>query len=224
MPDLLTIASFATGIVGSIFGGIAGSQQSPKEKASADILADLQGMEDIFTDLPFTKEEVMNQLLPQVQQLYRGAADIVAGKIGAQTGEAGIAAGQGAKDFFLQSIAPVIAQGEQLAAGAVGDFAGFFARLSENQKGQLLNFYQTQIGAAEGLPDMTTLQSTITGALGGLQIGANIGGDIAETSVIGDQAEVLQGIIDKLDEGGIKKASASITTGVTSTDSTNFFK
>ena len=208
------VGAFAGAILGGVLGGFAASGDSPQEEAFQDIMADLDSLEDIFQTLPFTKEEVMQELLPQTQSLYRGAADVVAGKIGAQTGEAGIAQGQGAKDFYLQSLAPVIAQGEQMAAGAVGEYAQFFARLSENQKGQLLNYFSTKLNAAQGLPTMTTLQKTVTGALSGIQIGSNIQGDLAEIDLLGQDAERLQGIIDAQGQSdSIQKTAGGITSG-----------
>lgn len=207
------VGAFAGAILGGILGGVAGSQKSPQEEAAEGILADLEGLDELFKTLPFTKEEVMQELLPQAQGIYRGAADIVAGKIGAQTGEAGIAKGQGAKDFYLQSIAPVIAQGEQLAGGAIGEYANFFAQMSENQKGQLLNFYKTKLAASQGLPDMTTFQRTITGAFSGMQVGSNIQGDIGQILDLGKETQTYQDIIDQQDDQTIQQASANATTG-----------
>lgn len=181
-------------LASTLLSGALGGQSSPQEEASQKIFNKLEDAEDYLKSTPFSKEEIMQQLLPTVQKLYRGAADVAAGRIGAATSETGSAGGQAFKEFYTQALAPVIAQGEQAAAGSVSDFGKWFSALDESAKNRYLSAIQLELGAAQELPDMSQMQRTFTGALSGLNIGSNIGANIATANAINQKVDILDQI------------------------------
>ncbi len=173
----------------AIVGGFGGAGKGEKAEALDKILADLQSNKDYLTSTPFSKDEIMSQLLPMVQKTFRGAADVAAGRIGSSIGEAGSAGGQAFGEFFTQSLAPIIAQGENLAAGATSDFAKFFAQLDSDAKNRLLQSIGLEINATQGLPNTSEFERVISGALGGLDLGANALGSFKTASALQTQVD-----------------------------------
>lgn len=220
-PAIMTIDPLTVGLivqgVGGLLGGLFAGGESPQEKAYARIQQTLEESEDYFKSTPFTKEEIMGELLPQVQQIFRGSADVLAGKIGARTGESGMAGGQSAMDYYIQSVAPVIAQGENLAAGAVGQFANFWATLDNQAKNRFLESVKTQLAAAAGAPTETAGQRAALGFLSGADIASTAFGNITKASSLYNQADDINSILKKMSSGGDVETTSrdAISTGVT---------
>ena len=217
MPlDPMTIGLIVQG-VGGLLGGILATDESPQEKAFGRIQQTLEESEDYFKSTPFSKDEIMGELLPQVQQIFRGSADVLAGKVGARTGEAGIAGGQSAMDYYIQSVAPVIAQGENLAGGAVGQFANFWATLDTSAKNRFLESVKTQLSAAAGMPTETAAQRAAIGFMSGADIAGTAFGNISKASALYKQAEGIdvEGVLKGMTSGdigaGVETTSRELT-------------
>lgn len=189
-------------IAGGLISGLAALGDSPKEKAMKESLGKLESNFDWLKEVPFSKEEIMGELLPMVQQLYKGSADIAAGRIGSAIGESGVAGGQGMADYYMQNLAPVIARGQEQAAGAVGQFGQWYSTLDENSKSRFLQAIQLEMTGNQGLSDMTGFQKFIAGGLKGASIGAGMGADIAQAGMINNQASFLD-TLGKAQAGGV---------------------
>lgn len=171
------LVSGATGLVNAILSGGKGDQQQAIEK----YLNMLENEKDNLGGLAMSRGEVMN-LVSDIQELYRGGADVAAGRVGSAIGESGVAGGQGFADLHLQSTAPIIAEGEFKSADAEKWGAQFFAQLDESRKRNLTNFYSLLLNGSSQLPGTNTAQRT---ALGFLQ-GAKFGGDAFESFYTAD--------------------------------------
>jgi hypothetical protein len=177
MSVLLTAGLISLG--SGLLSGIFGSGESEQEKAVKDILDKLEANEDFFKQTPFTKDELFQTIMPAIQQSQKGAADVAAGRLGAAVGETGnVAGGQGAFDYYLQSLAPVIAQGEQNAAGTYQNFVQMWSQMDAQAKQRFMQSLNMQSGLTSGLPNMTKGQEFITNFLSGAQIGATGTGNV----------------------------------------------
>lgn len=189
-PVLISaIAGGVLGIGGNLFGS------NPREEQTESALANLKSMEDWLKDTPFSKEEIMNQLLPEVQKMYRTAADVVAGKAGAMAGESGMAGGQPSMEYYLQTLSPIIGQGEMQAAGAVSEFGKWYSTLDSEAKQRFLQSIQLELQSAGNLPEQDTLQQTLTGALQGINLGVSAGGNIASANAANAQTDYIKSLI-----------------------------
>lgn len=187
-------------VAGTLLGGLGSLGKSPQEMKAEEISQLLAENRDWLKSLPFSREEIMNQLLPTVQRLYRGAADVVAGRAGAGVGEAGLAGGQGISEYYLQTLAPIIAGGEQLAANAQTEFAQWFAQLDQQSKNRFLQAIQLELSTTGMLPDMNQFQRVITGALSGMNLGATAGGNLAMAGTLNDKSNTLNDIYNLLNQ------------------------
>jgi hypothetical protein len=183
--NALPIIGAGIGAIGEIFGS------NPREEALQAGISTLQESRDYISSTPFSKEEIMGELLPQAQKKFRGAADVVAGRLGAATGEVDTAKGQATKDFYIQTLAPVIAKGEELAGQAISDFGKWYSTLDAQAKGRFLQSVQLELNAAMGLPEQNQFQRTITAALGGLNLGSTAGGNIAMANALSEKGDIL---------------------------------
>jgi hypothetical protein len=165
-------------IAGGLVTGLSALGKDPKQEKFEKIFDKLEDSEEYLKSTPFTKDEIMGQLLPQAQKIYRGAADILGGKAGAAVGESGVAKGQSFGEYYTQALAPIIAQGEQQAGDAISRFGQWYSGLDAQAKNRFLDAVRLQMGAAAGTDDMTDLQKFITGGIPGASFGANIGGEI----------------------------------------------
>ena len=186
------VTAFSIG--GAILGGLGTLGTSPQEEAAEQALGRLQGGYDWLKEVPFSKDEIMGELLPIVQRMYQGAADVAAGRLGAAVGEADIAGGQPAMEYYLQTLAPVIAQGQQLSAGAVSEFGKWYSNLDAQAKNRFLQAVNLEMTGAGQLPGMNAFQEFGIGALRGADIGSTVGGNIATAGAIKDRASLLQNI------------------------------
>ncbi len=185
-------------ILSSILGGAFSGGDSPQEKASKEVLGKLEDNEDWLKGSPFTKEEIMNALLPAVQKIYRGAADVAAGKIGATVGETDVAGGQGFMEYYTQALAPVIAEGENKAGAAVSEFGKWYSELDAEKKNRFLQTMNLELQAVGGLPTMTNMQKIFTGAMKGANIGTTAMGNINTASALNKQSGLLEKIAGQL--------------------------
>jgi len=94
-----------SGLAGLI-SGFLGSSTSPQEEEVRKIMDKLYNEVDWIKQLPFSKEELLQGILPQVQKTFRGAADVAAGKIGATIPEvSGAPQGQSFMEYYTQALA-----------------------------------------------------------------------------------------------------------------------
>jgi len=164
VDDLMGIISLGS----ALLSGLAGTETSDRETYAKKLIDEFDNNSSVFKNSSFTKDELFNQLLPQIQQSFRGAGDVAAGRAGSALGEQGLAQGGGFADAYVQAIAPQIAQGEQLAGGAMQDMIKLFATMDATKKSQLLQYLSAKSGAIEGLNDTTGLQDFITNFISGL--------------------------------------------------------
>lgn len=178
-------------LVGGLFGaGAAAFGTSPQETAMEEIMASIKEAEDYLKSTPFTKEEVMNQLLPQAQKMYRGSADVLAGKAGAAVGEAGVPKGQAFGEHYAGAVAPAIIAGEQSAGDAIGKFGSWFANMDAQGKNRFIASMRTLMAGTQGLSDMTDLQKGVAGGMEGARIGAGVAGDF---DILSELQKLMQG-------------------------------
>jgi hypothetical protein len=195
--DPVTIGLVTLG--SGLLSGWLGSGESDQEKAIRGILDKLESNEDFFKSTPFTKDELFNTIMPAIQQTQRGAADVAAGRLGAAVGETGnIAGGQGTMDYYLQSLAPIIAQGEQNAANTYQNFIQMWSTMDAQAKERFMQTLNMQTGVAQGLPDMTKGQEFITNFLSGAQIGATGYGNVAMGTALMNQSDSIMEMAAKL--------------------------
>ncbi len=185
-------------ILSSILGGALSTGESDQEKASKEILSTLQENEDWLSGSPFSKEEIMNALLPAVQKIYRGAADVAAGKLGATIGEGDLAGGQAFMEYYTQALGSVIAEGETNAGNAVSTFGKWYSDLDSERKNRFLQTMNLELSAVGGLPTLTNLQKFFTGAIKGADIGTTAMGNISQASAINSQTALLEKLAGQL--------------------------
>lgn len=178
-------------LVGGIFGaGASMLGTSPQESAMEDVIKSIKDAEEYLKSTPFTKDEVMNQLLPQAQKIYRGAADVMAGKAGAAVGEAGVPKGQAFAEYYTQALAPIVASGEQQAGDAISRFGKWFSDMDAQGKGRFIESMKLLMTGTQGLSGMTPLQKGVTGGMEGARIGAGVAGDF---DILSELKKLMQG-------------------------------
>lgn len=187
-----------SGLAGLI-SGFLGSGKSPQEDEVRKIMDKLYEEVDWIKQLPFSKEELMKGILPQVQKTFRGAADVAAGKIGATIPEvSGAPQGQSFMEYYTQALAPEIAKGEELAGNAQMDFTKMYADMETNAKSQTLDAYKMLLGGAEGLPNTTGGQRFFMNFLQGAQMGSTAYGNVGMADALKTQAEGTSKIADMI--------------------------
>jgi hypothetical protein len=162
------ISAGASALLNAIVSGGKSDQQKEMEK----FLRLLEQDKDKIDGMSFSKADI-ETLTQDIQNLYRGGADVAAGRLGSAIGESGSAGGQAFADLFVQSLAPVIAEGEFKSADAEKWGAQFFANLDQQRKSNLMNFYQLAFGGASALPGTNSGQRTVLGGLQGLKFGGD---------------------------------------------------
>lgn len=188
--DPLTLGAITVG--SGLLSGLFGSGESDQEKALKNVLDKLDQNQGFFKSTPFTKEELFNTILPAIQQTQRGAADVAAGRLGSAIGEAsGVAGGQGAMDYYIQNLAPVIAQGEQNAAQSYKQFTELWSQMDENAKRNFLAALQTEANVGSGLPNMSKAQKFFTNFLSGAQLGSTAYGNVSQGLALAKQGDML---------------------------------
>jgi hypothetical protein len=195
---------------GAIIGGLASwIGTSDQEDAIKDMQKKLKENEEYFKSTPFSKDEIMNIMLPEAQKIYRGAADVVAGKAGAAVGESGLSGGQGFAEYYTQALAPIIAQGENQAAGAIGEFGQWYSTLDAQAKSRFAQVLGIEMQNNQSLPDMTEFQQLVSGAMSGANIGGNIAGSFDKLNAINNKSIAQDKLIDTQSSDLFKQAGVA---------------
>lgn len=191
--DPLTIAAVTVG--SGLLSGLFGSDESDQEKAIKSILDKLDANENFFKSTPFSKEELFQTIMPAIQKTQIGAADVAAGRLGAAVGEtANVASGQGKMDYYLQTLAPIIAQGQQNAASTYQNFMQLWNQMDAQAKNRFMESLNMQLGASNGLNNMSNTEQFFTNFLSGAQLGMTGYGNIMQGSALSKQANALTDI------------------------------
>jgi hypothetical protein len=183
-----------------IISGLIGTADSPQEEEVRKILDNLYSNMSWLKETPFSKEELFNTVMKSIQQTYRGAADVVAGKVGSTLPEtgAGVPQGQAFMDYYIQNLAPIIGQGEKAAGDVYQNFVQLWGQFDAEAKNRFLNANQLAIGAAGGLPDQTGMQRFFTNFLSGANIGATVTGNINMAGALADKAGSMDDLISSI--------------------------
>lgn len=216
--DPLTIGAITLG--SGLLSGIFGGGKSPQEEAVKKILDELDANGGYFKDTPFSKDELFNTIMPAIQKTQRGAADVAAGRLGSAVGEADVAGGAAQFDYYLQSLAPVIAQGESEAANTYKQFTQLWAGMDAQAKNRFLQSMQLKLGAAGGLSDMTEGQKFLSNFMSGANIGASAYGNVSQGLSLADKGST---ILDMAGQAQKSNQALSFTglTDFTGTSKTN---
>ena len=177
MPLPLTAIGIGAGLL-STLGGLLSTGKSPQEKAMEEMFAMIKQYIPEMSKTPYSKEEI-NSLVKQMQQMYRGGANVAAGQIGSAIGESGMPKGQGWSEYYTQALAPVIAEGENKSAGAMGWGAETYGGMFDQAKGRVSSMLGTATQAGSMLPQMTGGQKGLAGFLQTLNLLASGGGNFA---------------------------------------------
>ena len=180
---------------GGLLSGLAGLGQSPQQADFQKLFDTTYNNMNWLKQLPFSKEELFNQMLPVIQKSYTGAADVAAGRIGAATGEGSRAPlGQTFMDYYVQNLAPVIAQWQDESANAYQNFIKMYSQMDQNSKGNFLNGIGEASKAASGVSNMTDLQKFMTNFIQGGDITNKIYGNLQYGSALNAKAQQTAGI------------------------------
>ena len=162
----------------STLGGIFGSKKSPQEQSMEEMMGLLKQYLPNMEKMAFSKEEI-STLVKSMQSMYRGGANVAAGNIGAAIGESGATPGQGFAEMYTQALAPVIAEGENKAAGAEAWGEQAYSNEFNQAKGRVSNMLGTMSQVASMQPSMTADQKGISGFLKTLQLLSTGTGNLA---------------------------------------------
>ena len=152
------------GALASLLGGLIASGDSPNEEAMKEVMDMIKQQLPNASKLAFTKDEI-NSLVKTMQSIYRGGANVAAGQIGSAIGESGMTPGQGFAEYYTQSLAPVIAEGENKAAGAVGWGEQAYSDNYNAAQDRISRLLGLLTQAASGQGSMTGWQKGISGFL-----------------------------------------------------------
>lgn len=193
MFEAMGLVTLGAGLI----SGLAGLGSNPQEDAIKDLLTKLEDA-DFLKDTAFSKDELFNSILPAIQQTQRGAADVAAGRLGAAVGEQDVAGGQAYFDYYIQALAPVIAQGESQAAQSYKDFTQLYANMDATKKSQFLQSMQLQGQLAGQLPGMSKTQEFLTNFMSGANTGATAYSNVSQGLALGKKSDLLSNL-DPLD-------------------------
>lgn len=165
----------------ALLSGLAGLGGNPSQEALQKILDDIFANQDWVKELPFSKEELFNELLPVVQKFYTGAADIAAGRIGSAVGEGGseMGGGQAFGEYYTQALAPVIAEGQNKAGDAMQNFINMFGQMDNAAKSRYLQSIGLSANMATNLKQTSGWQDFFINFLKGGDIGSQIYGNLS---------------------------------------------
>lgn len=188
--DPLTMGAISLG--SGLLTGLFGSGESDKEKAINDWMKKMQADKATISSTAYSKDEIMNNIIPMLQQMLKGSANVAAGQIGASIGESGsgMGGGQNFGEYYTQALAPVIAQGQQSAANATQNMMDMFAKMDDASKNRLLQYYQLQLQGASQKADTNATQRFFTNTIQGMNLGANIMGSLAQANYMFNKDKV----------------------------------
>jgi hypothetical protein len=176
-----------------LISGLAGMGSNPKEDAIKSLLSKLEDA-DFFKDTAFSKDELFNSIMPSIQQMQRGGADVAAGRVGASIGESDVAGGQAYFDYYLQSLAPIIAKGEGDAANTYKQFVELYNNMDVTRKGQFLQKMSLETNLMNGLPGMNETQKFMSNFMNGANLGATAYGNVAQGNALMKQGDLLSNL------------------------------
>lgn len=180
MPMELATAGVITALSGllsslpSLFG------DSDQEEAVKGILNKLSQNSDWVSAPSFSKDELFNNIYPQLKSMFKGAANVSAGQIGAKLGEIspGMGGGQNTGELYMQSLAPIIAQGEINSAQSLQGLVQLFSLMDDAAKKRFLSLSGLQLEGAQGLDTMNPYEKMFINFLQGANMGATALGNI----------------------------------------------
>jgi len=178
IPGIGTIAGAGIGGLISLIGGLFSASDTPQEQAMAQAMDILKDYMPELKKEAYSKDEIA-KIVNELKMMYRSSADVAAGKIGSAIGESGAARGGGWADYYTQSLAPVIAQGEQGAASAEQFGVETYSNINNATKQRVLQGLQLMTQNAMGQPSMTSGQKGVAGFLQSLNLLSTAGGNIA---------------------------------------------
>jgi hypothetical protein len=150
-------------------------------------------------DTPFSKDELFGTIMKSIQQTYRGAADVVAGKVGSTIPEISNAPqGQAFMDYYIQNLAPIIAQGEKASGDVYQNFVQLWGQFDADAKNRFISANQLALGGASGLPDQTGLQRFFTNFLSGGNAAATITGNINMANALSNKSLSMDDLISTI--------------------------
>lgn len=198
--DLVTgLITLGSGLITAF----AGMGSSPSEEAIRALIKQLDEKTNFLSSTAFSKEELLNVILPQVQAAFRSGASVAAGAVGATVPEiaSGVPSGQAFMDLYLQSSAPVIAKGESQSAQAYQSFVQFYGQLDAAAKSRTLQAFSLKGQLVQGLPQQTGVQKFLTNFLQGANIGSTIKGNVDLAGALSNQATSVTDIQKMLFNG-----------------------
>lgn len=166
-----------------IGGGVTGlaslfGNDDARNEGIQAIMDNLMG-DASLSETAFSKSELLQKILPIIQQTYRGGANVAAGQIGAALGESGMNQGQNFAEYYTQALAPVIAQGENLAGNANQQMVEFYGNLDNAAKQRKLSSYGLQMQGAMGMTqEPSPIEKFMASFLQGANLGATAAGNI----------------------------------------------
>lgn len=165
----------------ALLSGVLGLGESPSEEAFQELYDELYSSMPWLKETAFSKEELFDQILPAVQNTFRRGADVAAAKIGSTIPETsgGAPEGQAFMDYYINALAPQIAEGEKLAGQAHIGFVDLWNQMDSNAKTRFMQAIQIGGNLAGGLAGQTPEQGFVTNALQGADISSTIQGNVA---------------------------------------------
>lgn len=182
--SLLTsgIITALSGLLSSIPGLFGGD--SDAEKTIKEALESLTQNEAWIKSPAFSKEELFNNIFPQISGMFRGAANVAAGQAGAKIGEisSGMGGGQNAAELYMQALAPIIAEGEINSAKSLQGLIELYATMDDASKRRFLSTVQLKMGGVENLDSMNPYEKAFLNFVSGANLGATALGNIGKAS------------------------------------------
>lgn len=178
VPGVGTAIGAGVGGLISLLGGIFASSSTPQEEAYKQAMDAIKQYMPELKQEAFTKDEI-SKLVQDLRLMFTGASDVAAGKIGSAIGESGVAKGGGFADYYTQALAPVIAQGQQMAGQATEWGVNTYSDINNATKQRVLQGLQLMTGAAAGQPSMTPGQKGVSGFLQSLNLLSTGAGNFA---------------------------------------------
>ena len=175
--DPLTMALIMGGT--GLLGALGGSQKGTQAQMSEDYINKIYGLIPQIKNAGYSMTQLQS-MIPQIQKYFTGASDVAAGKIGAAIGESGTPQGQPFAEYYTQSLAPVIAQGQEMAGQTQEDMTKFIQSNEMSKISAMLQAYNMAGGALGGLSKTNPTQGGLLGFLQGTNIGASAIGNITQ--------------------------------------------
>ena len=180
-PMTAIYSILGSGLLSSLSTALGG--ESEQEKNLRSVLEEINKMMPTLGKPAYSKDE-LDAIAKKMGDMYRGGANVAAGGVGASLSEglaaAGVPQGQAKGDMYMQQLAPIIAEGENKAAGAVSSMTELFAKLDSSSKDRILQALGLKATMSSALSDKNSLEKLFSSFLGGAGLGAQAYGNLAE--------------------------------------------